>query len=176
MISLKSVIYFFICIAFLTIGCSKSDDQRRFENRALSEPHGITEMNVHAQRTENGEYDPDDWQISPVYSGQLEIDAPAFPNPVHLNQNLQIHISILYPPDNLSSIEVYAFKYPDQQPYFLHTIENQEFTGGLVAISLNPQNIASSTSSGSTSSNIYRILLYDDGQRNLITYGDVQIE
>ncbi len=176
MFTSKTVVYLFITVILLLAGCSKSDDQRRFENEAHSIPDGITEMGTDGERTENGEIDPDDWKISPVYSGQLEVDTPAFPNPVPLNSNLQIHISINFSPDNLSRIEVFAFKQPDQQPTHIGNFEHQGLTIGLIDINLNAQSIIGSSDTGHSPSDKYRILIYDDNQRNLITYGDVQIE
>lgn len=176
MSAVNNSVFLFIVTIFLLAGCSKSDDQRRFENRALSDPEGITEMNIDGNRVENGEYDPGDWETGPVYAGQIEVETPAWPNPVPLNSNLSINLDIIYPPGNLSGIEVFTFQFAEHRPTHIATVEQHELTGGLVTINLNPQTIAGTPGAGTGSSNMYRILLYDDGQRNLITYGDVRIE
>lgn len=157
-------------IALVLAGCSKSDDQRKFENRAFTEPSGITEMNVNGQRVQNGEYDVDDWTIGPMFGGLVEIATPAFPNPVPLNSTLRIDIEILgYNP--VSGMEIYSFRFPDENPVGLNIIDQSELSPGILTININPQQIAGSTPGQGT----YRILIYD-GRQNLISYGDVRIE
>lgn len=149
--------------------CSKSDDQRRFEDRSQAEPAGITEMTADGHAVED-RADPDDWETAPMYSGLIEVETPAWPNPVSFNSNLRIDL-YLYGVDNLNRIEVYAFEFPGQ----LYGISSLDLSSSssLVTINLNADAIA--TSSGAGASGIYRLLLYD-GRENLITYGDVLVE
>lgn len=152
--------------------CSKSNDQRDFENQALSAPSGITETNA------NGEVittDNNDWQVGPMYRGLISIGSPdaqpPYPNPLPYNQNLTISIYIRSV-DTLNRLEIYSFKNPNQLTGPIYTSEGLN-PPGYEEISLSGSNISGSAG-GSTADGLYRILIYD-GQQNLITYGDVQI-
>src|SRR5699024_5905249 len=60
-----------IFIILLGISCSKSDDQRRFEEEALRPPQHITETNAAGDTT--GTVDKDDWRIGPMFQGRISI-------------------------------------------------------------------------------------------------------
>lgn len=152
----------------LSTGCSKSDDQRRFEDQAQAEPQGITETSGSGEST--GQPDPDDWRIAPMYSGLIHIEVPAYPNPVNFNSNLRIDIDIRGP-EVLSRLEVYSFEYPGQLHGPLSVLDNPTY---LQTVSINAEAIANS-SGGSGASGLYRLLLYD-GRENLISYGDVRVQ
>lgn len=161
-----------LAVAFWVSGCSKSDDQREFENNARTQaPQGITEMTFEGTVVA-GKQDPDDWRIAPMFGGLIDVETPAYPNPVAFNSNLSIdlYISGL---ETISALEVYAFKFPGELYGPLYIEENLSSTT-LVTINLNASSIAHSTG-GSEASNIYRLLIFD-GRQNLITYGDVRIE
>jgi len=152
--------------------CSKSNDQRDFENEALSAPSGITET------TANGEVvhtDNDDWRVGPMYRGLISVGSPdtqpPYPNPLPYNQNLTIGLYIRSI-DTLNRLEIYSFKNPNQFIGPINTIEGLN-PPGYEEITLSGSNISGSAG-GSSADGLYRILIYD-GQQNLITYGDVQI-
>lgn len=165
----------FGAILFLA-GCAKSDDQRRFEERALSEtPSGIIEMNVQGQRVENGETDPNDWQISPAYRGLISIgdlsnSTPPYPNPVNLNQNLNITISLNTADLNVNRFEIYSFRFSSDGLNDVHVVSEIESYNH---ITIQAQSIAPGYTG--TEPVTYRLLVYD-GNENLITYGDIRIE
>lgn len=160
----------FFLASLLAVGCSKSDDQRRFEDRAQVPPKGITEMTADGKAVPDKE-DPDDWNISPMFAGLIEVETPAYPNPVALNSNLRIDLYIRGL-ETISALEVYAFKFPSDI-YSLYIEENLSSTT-LVTINLNAESVSNS-SGGSQASGIYRILIYD-GRQNLITYGDIRLQ
>jgi hypothetical protein len=160
----------FLAGTFLA-SCSKSDDQREFENAALSVPQGITEMTARGTPVPD-KGDPDDWRVSPMYRGLIDIEMPASPNPVALNSSLRIDLYITSL-ETISALEVFAFELPGSLYGPIFNQENLSSTT-LVSINLNAAVVANS-SPGSQASGLYRILIYD-GRQNLITYGDVQIQ
>lgn len=153
------------------IACSKSDAQRDFERDAQSVPQNITEMDIDGQPADNGRTDPDDWRISPMYAGLVEIDTPAFPNPVNIGTPLRILFDNKGI-DTINGLEVYVFQndYSDLRgPFF--TLGQSEIYQGLITIQLDPAQFAFQ---GVGNTNIYRILIYD-GREDLISYGDVEV-
>jgi hypothetical protein len=167
-------LFFLLCTGCLLLtSCSKSDDQRDFENHALSEPEGITETNSNGDVINT---DPDDWRISPMYQGLISIgtpdNQPPYPNPFSFNQELIINIYIRSI-ETLSRIEVYSFEFPSEANSSAITIREDISSPHLETITLSGQ-LISGYSGGSQAAGLYRILIYD-GQQNLITYGDVQI-
>lgn len=173
----------FVCYIVLVLlgtsfllSCSKSDDQKKFEQEALRPPQNITETDVHGDIIEN-QTDPDDWRISPRYSGLITIGEPLtqlpHPNPVLFNQQLTLQID-LKTIQNLSRIEVYVLELDASNPLVLLAQQTIASTPTLIEFNLGGQLISGSTG-GSDAEGLYRILIYDDGRRNLITYGDIQI-
>jgi hypothetical protein len=167
-------LFFLFCTGCLLVaGCSKSDDQRDFENHALSEPDKITE-------TENSgdivKTDPDDWRISPMYQGLISIgtpdNQPPYPNPLSFNQELTINIYIRSI-ETLNRLEVYSFELPSQANSPAIAIREDISSPSLETITLSGQ-LISGSSGGSQAAGLYRILIYD-GEQNLITYGDIEI-
>lgn len=159
-------------LVVLLFGCSKSDEQREFENRATqNEPRNITETD--ANGNQNGNVDPDDWQISPNYEGLVSFGTPEpqvpYPNPVDLNTNLTIQLD-LNVPDALQRIEIYSY-HVTGNPIPVTTLEQSELST-FNTISINSNNIAAGE--GTEASTTYRLLIYD-GQENLVSYGDVRI-
>jgi hypothetical protein len=160
-----------ICGSLLLLSCSKSDEQRQFEEEALSPPFtGITEMNEHCKQTEGGETDQSDWRTSPDFAGLITIQCGAYPNPVQYDQNFFIDIEIPYT-DTVDRLAFYAIdpNTVDQNMIFLKEETNLSIQDSYL---LNSGYFANN--SGVSTSNVYRILIYD-GRDNLISYGDVQV-
>ncbi|HET6527693.1 MAG TPA: hypothetical protein VFG39_02990 [Balneolaceae bacterium] len=155
----------------LLAGCSKSDDQRDFENGAFAVPRGITEMTANGTVVPDKE-DPEDWRIAPMYRGLIDIETPAYPNPVALNSSFRIDLYITGL-ETISALKVYAFELPGKLYVPIYVRENLSSTS-LVTINLNAAAVANS-SAGSQAAGLYRILIYD-GRQNLISYGDVRIQ
>ena len=159
-------------IGILFSGCSKSNDQREFENQALQEPQGFTETGPNGD-IENT--DPDDWRVGPMYRGLVSIGTPdkqpPYPNPLAFNQDLTVNIYIRSI-ETLNRIEVFSFQLPSQ-PNATIAVRDDLSSPTLETFTLSGQLISGSTG-GSQAEGLYRILIYD-GQQNLITYGDVKI-
>lgn len=164
------LLFFFGC---LLAGCSKSDDQRDFENQALTSPQNFTQVTTSGDVLDT---DPDDWRISPMYSGLVSVgtpdDQPPFPNPLSFNQNLSINIYIRSI-ETLNRMEVFVFEIPSEINGPIASLQDLS-SPTLETINLNGASISGS-SGGSQAAGLYRIMIYD-GNQNLITYGDIRIE
>ncbi|MDZ7771861.1 MAG: hypothetical protein U5K31_03860 [Balneolaceae bacterium] len=160
----------------LLAGCTKSEDQRRFEREATTPPSNYTARNAQGHLV-NEQEDPDDWRIGPMFSGILEVEISAFPNPVSPNQQVRILLQITTSTGmgSLSGLDVYAFRETfDNITTSLYYRSGSEIEPGLHTITLSADQFHRS---GVGVSSLYRILIYDDSmQGNLITYGDVQVE
>ncbi|SHF64567.1 hypothetical protein SAMN05443144_11169 [Fodinibius roseus] len=168
----------FLLSAFICMGtaCSKSDDQKKFEEEALRLPENITETDAGGKINENKK-DPDDWRISPRYSGLITIGEPLtqlpYPNPLPFNQKLTLQID-LRSIQNLSRIEIYVLDLSASNPLVPLAQQAITSTPALIEFKLEGQLISGSPG-GSDAEDLYRILIYDGGGRNLISYGDVRI-
>lgn len=159
-----------VCIAAVA-SCSKSGDQREFERDAFTFPQNYTATDAHGALLPNAT-DPDDWRIGPMFGGLVAVSTPAWPNPVNLNNSFQIELDIRGI-ESVSGLEVLAFDEPGQPligPLYLE--DEGALSGGLHTITLSPGQFHNPETS---ITDLYRILIYD-GNQNLITYGDVQIE
>lgn len=167
---------FLLLAGFLIIaGCSKSNDQREFEDQSLSAPSNYTATPTQGEITNN---DPDDWRISPMYRGLINIGTgissfqPPYPNPMDFNQNLTINI-YLSNVDNLDRLEVYSFETVSETGKPPIRVYDNISSPSLVTIQLNGQEI-SGKSGGSQANGLYRIRILD-GDLNVVTYGDIKI-
>lgn len=167
----QSFLLLVLCIT--AAACSQSDAQREFEREAQAPPENITEMTPGGQPVENGATDPEDWRSSPMYRGLVDIETPAYPNPVNLNTPLRIEINNKGI-ETLSGIEVYVFQFDITTDIAgpLYTAEQSSIFPGIITIQLDPNQFAR-RSTGNTG--IFRILIYD-GRQNLISYGDVRVQ
>lgn len=162
-----------ILIILLFSGCSKSDDQREFENQALAVPNGITPTDAGGEPT--GSVDPDDWQVGPMYEGRISIgfsdsEAP-HPNPLGYNQNLTLNIKFNVS-DPVDALEIRKFRLPSDSYYTQLRFYQQDQLSTFNTITIEGQNIAEGP--GAEARTTYRLLIYD-GNQNLISYGDIEI-
>lgn len=159
----------------LFAGCSKSDDQREFENQALVMPQGITETDSQGNIT--GQTDPDDWRIGPMYRGLIalnsELTYPPHPNPVPYNDN--INIQIYFRGERpVEAIEILKFRSPSDSQYpQLRRLDENQLNSSFENITIEGKNIAEGPSEDARTT--YRLLIYD-GKQNLISYGDVRVQ
>lgn len=173
--SVHSSLSLILLSLLLVTGCSKSDDQREFENRALTMPGGITETNSNGDLT--GNTDPEDWQIAPMYQGLIAINSeltdPPHPNPVPYNENItiQIHFRVDQPVD---AIEIRKFRSPSDSQYpQLRFFDQNQLSSYVENIPIEGKSIAEGPSESNLTT--YRLLIYD-GNQNLISYGDVRVQ
>lgn len=172
----SSALFFLSAFICMVAACSKSDDQKKFEEEALRLPENITETDASGKIIGDKE-DPDDWRISPRYSGLITIGEPLtqlpYPNPLPFNQKLTLQID-LRSIQNLSRIEIYVLEVSASNPLILLDQQIIASTPTLIEFNLGGD-LISGSKGGSNAENLYRILIFDDGKRNLISYGDVQI-
>jgi hypothetical protein len=170
----KSYLLLLFFAGLLLVGCSKSNDQRDFENEANTTPQNFTETNNQGDVISA---DPDDWRVSPMYRGLISIGVgisdsqPPYPNPLSFNQNLTVNIYINNI-ETLNRIEIFTFEIPSELNGPFAPVNNIS-SPTLETISLSGEFISGS-SGGSQAAGLYRVLIYD-GRQNLITYGDVKI-
>ena len=170
----KIALLLFVLSGLLFAGCSKSDDQRQFEEEALQQPRNITKTDASGNIT--GSSDPDDWRIGPMYQGLINIGnfsepQPPFPNPVNFNSDLHIYFTQLVS-DEISRLEIYKLtEFNNRQVVRLY--DEFEINSTFNDLRISGSSIADGEGSGA--SDIYRLLIYD-GRGNLITYGDVEVQ
>jgi len=173
--SKKFILYIclFVWGGMLIAGCSKSSDQRKFEDEALTAPKNITKTKASGEVSSR---DPDDWRISPTYHGLISIglgdDQPPFPNPVNYNSNLTVQLTFNVS-DPVKTLDIRSFRYPNDNRFPQIRYLQQDELSSFNTITIQAKNIA--VGEGSSASGIYRLLIYD-GNQNLITYGDIQIQ
>ncbi|MDR8390833.1 hypothetical protein NC796_06780 [Aliifodinibius sp. S!AR15-10] len=158
-------------VLLLMAGCSKSDDQKDFENEAYSAPANYTAMNANGQPAVSNQTDPDDWRISPMYRGLVEVETEAYPNPVFINSTFRIFIGINYI-TNLSRIEAFVFQtgFNQDGTGAIDTIEESQISEGTIpALIISPSSFPQNKLD-----NLYRVILFDQSG-NVITYGDVKV-
>lgn len=160
--------------ALILAGCSKSDDQKAFEQKAFAPPDtNIVQTNQSGEILDNN--DPDDWRVSPRYQTLITVGLsfefqPPYPNPVNFNSKLYIHLR-QNSPDVIDGLEIRTI---DEDGDINQVIfYNSDQIG---SYNIDKQIEASSivTGRGDNASGFYRLLIYD-GRNNLITYGDVKI-
>ncbi|WP_138429139.1 hypothetical protein [Fodinibius saliphilus] len=164
-----------LCALLILINCSKSDDQRKFEDKALATPDGITHTNTSGKVV--GSVDDRDWNISPMYGGLLQIksnitDYP-HPNPLGYNQNLTLQIKS-NASDVIDGIKIYKFRFPGNSNYpLIKELSNNDLSSAVTTVSIDGALIAENSSSDARTT--YRLMIYDNNE-NLISYGDIQID
>lgn len=156
---------------FILLGCSKSDDQKEFENQAYSQPDNITEMPSNPAQGVISE-DPDDWRISPMYQGLIEVSTPAYPNPVSLNSDLRLEINFKYL-DSVPGFEINVLQNANSR-WPIIEYDQSELSLGVRTFVLDPSSF-SGTSSSQNAAGLNRLIIFD-GQDNVITYGDVRVK
>ncbi len=160
-----------LCVLMLFASCSNTDDaQRDFENDAYRLPSGFTETDAQGNVINE---DPDDWRVSPMFAGFVEIDRPAYPNPTTgPTISLEILITGI---GSVNGIDVYTFDENDRLK-LLWFDERMPLPVGFSQILIDPVQFApggSGTISGARG--LHRVLVFDR-RNNLITYGDIKVE
>jgi|AntRauTorckE6833_2_1112554.scaffolds.fasta_scaffold30200_2 hypothetical protein len=158
---------FFLFFLFLIIACTRNDAQRDFEKEAYSFPNNFT------QTTAQGEVestDEDDWRISPLFQGLIEINPP-FPNPTTTNQAIQFEVEVTGI-QSVSGIEVLV-RFEDNS--FRSVYQDFEtLSPGLTTFQVNPIEFAQ-FGNPEGARGLSRLFIFD-GRSQMISYGDVLVE
>lgn len=165
-------IYLFFVFPLLVFSCAQSEAQKEFEQQAFTAPSGIWEMTATGSHPENGENDSTDWQIGPNYVGSISIQTPPYPNPVSYSGSIQLLINV-NSFQAVNGLQIYAFRQPGQSvgPLYVH---QGQLDPGFLNIRINTEQFASSTGTGNFGS-LYRLILYD-GNLDVISYGDIEVQ
>lgn len=149
-------------------GCSRNEDQDEYEREAFRSPSGFTETEFSGKILSE---DPDDWRISPMFQGFVEVNIPAHPNPTH-GQNIRIEL-LITGIESVNGLEILSLDDRNQfrQLYFegSGTLES-----GFVNVSFDPI-LFSTTGVYSDAIGLQRVFIYDRNN-NMITYGDVMVQ
>ncbi len=162
-----------VLLCLVLAGCSKTDDQKKFEDKAFSLPSNYTAMTANGQPASSNQTDPDDWRISPMYQGLVEISTPAYPNPVALNNTLRLEIDIVGI-ESVPGLQIYVFQ--EAQNLFgpIDQLDQSQLSPGIRVFILEPSSFAGA-STGQGVSGFNRLVIFD-GRDNVISYGDVLVE
>lgn len=156
-------------IFLLIISCNQNDEQREFEQKAISLPENITATNANGAIVEGGE-DPDDWRIAPLFQGVVSLEPLPYPNPLLTNQRLTLNIFVTGV-DGVAGLRVLVL-YNENSIRPVYELATSPLPTGLTSISLSAGDIAQFDDNPE---GLYRIIV-EDRQRSIITYGDVRIE
>lgn len=145
--------------------CTQSDEQREFEEKALSLPENITETADNGAIVDNNT-DPDDWRIAPFFQGVIQVDPP-FPNPLLTTQQLTININAGI--DAASALRILVL-YNERSLRVIYP--SSPLPSGTTVIYLSALDIARFNENAE---GLYRVII-EDGDENIITYGDIKIK
>lgn len=158
--------YWILLFFFMVLTSCKNDEaQMSFVNQAYSIPNNFTETDSKGFIINE---DSDDWRISPVYIGLVEV-RPIFPNPVQYGSSVSLEVNFKGTVYN-SRIELVYLSQSNEW----YTLEAKDSTNDFDLIHF----IIDSYKFGNTGEQargIHRLLLLDGNQR-LITYGDLLIQ
>src|SRR5699024_7446876 len=125
----------------MVLGCSVNKAQGDFHQQALAAPSGITETDVHGQLLENGKQDETDWRTAPEFTGLLQVESPAFPNPVDQSELIKINLFIRGSAQ-LNQLYAYIFRPQTSSLFGPLNITTTGGSKGFVTITLSPASFA----------------------------------
>lgn len=152
------------------VSCSGSDDQREFEQQALSTPSGFTETDASGAVT--GDVDPDDWRIAPFFQGLVEIQ-PAYPNPVQTTENVNIEITITGV-EAVRGLDIMVW-FDGGHVQSVYQDPGNPLNPGLIVARFSALDLSRFDNGGEGARGLRRVLIFD-GNDNLISYGDIKVE
>lgn len=159
-----------LLLAFVSLNnCSNNQEQQNFEQEAFSSV--IQNFTQTAPDGDIIEEDPDDWRISPFFSGLIRVN-PAFPNPVLSSGRftIQIQVSAI---ESMNGAQILTF---DEQRN-LKTIAldtRAPLPAGFTEFRIDPIEFTS-TGVRANAKGLHRIFIFDLND-NLLTYGDIKVE
>ncbi|MEX0662436.1 MAG: hypothetical protein WD381_05875 [Balneolaceae bacterium] len=162
-------------LLLLLAGCGQNDDQRDFERSAYSAPDGFTQTDEIGDIMEGNE-DRDDWRVSPFYQGLVDIDSPAYPNPVQTTG--EVRIEIFNRDDAVTSLRVIVI-FVDGGTYSENEVQSARRdplpANSTTVLSINPRELSRFDTVDGDLVGIKRIILLD-ATNNVVSYGDIMVE
>lgn len=166
---MKIIPIFILTVAILGLACTSSSDQRDFESEAYRDPSGIT-------RTDNrgeiiGTPDPDDWRVSPLYQGLIDIKPP-YQNPAQLGTAINFEVQVLGI-QGVAGLEILV-RLNNNRLSSIYTSTDNPLEPGVITFRIDPIAL-SQDGSDKLALGLHRIYFFDfDGR--LISYGDIEVE
>lgn len=159
-----------LAAVILLAGCDDQDDQREFEQEAMSEPEGYTETDINGDKVDGGREDPDDWRIAPMYGTTIGVEHPAYPNPTSGDGiTITLRVSGI---DAVNGLDVRVWY--EQREFRQIYYDNNPLQPGLKDVIFDPRDVTP-TGNLDHARGLHRIFIFDLNE-NLITYGDLKIE
>lgn len=151
-----------------------NEDQRKFEDEAFSEPQGFTATDDRGNVIE-GEEDPDDWRIAPLFVGLIEVRIPAYPNPVTpgIDNNVSIEFDV-FVDESIHGLRIYGYNENDNRVPLMSEHVDRTLDAILHEFTFDPNKLSQYGSRGDITG-LHRIYITDRNDE-LITYGDIMIE
>lgn len=165
--------YVFIFFGLIVLaGCGQNDDQREFEREAFSAPDGFTQTDEIGDVVEGNE-DRDDWRISPFYQGLVDIDRPAYPNPVQTTG--EVRIEIFNRDDAVTALRVIVI-FVNSGTYNEREVLRRDPlpANSTSVLSINPQELGRFDTVDDIVG-LKRVILLD-ATNNVVSYGDIMVE
>lgn len=155
-------------LVFLLWACTSNDAQDEFEREAYQAASGYTQTDAQGQVLE---LDEDDWRISPLYQGLVNINPP-FPNPANVGSPINFEITILGI-QSVPGLDV-QIRYPNNQWNNLYRSFDNPLPTGATAFQIDPIQLGE-FGTVESARGLHRIYFFDFNQR-LISYGDILVE
>ncbi len=152
-----------LSMAFLFSSCDAQGQQDDFVNEAGLPASGITRILDNAYGGDVCSEDPDDWRISPVYSGVIRIERGAAPNPAS-SALVTIDFTVLQLSRIRGSLSLRAFG-SGNTFITLDTVLDASSPGGYVF---------QFNSSVLQENGLHRLFIFD-GVGELVSYGDIEL-
>ena len=162
---LEQFYWIFLFFFMVLTSCKNDEAQMSFVNQAYSMPNNFTETDSKGLIINE---DSDDWRISPVYIGLVEV-RPIFPNPVQYGSSVSLEVNFKGTVYN-SRIEL-GYLSESNEWYVLQV---REITSDFDFIDFTFYSNQFGTTA-EQARGLHRLLLFDGNQR-LITYGDLLIQ
>ncbi|HLT46909.1 MAG TPA: hypothetical protein VK002_06745 [Rubricoccaceae bacterium] len=147
-------------------GCDALEAQDAFEQDASKPPSGIARTDAQGNLISD---DPDDWRTAPLYATSFfRVATRPYPNPVSFSGGQPVNILVTTGDAIPGGLRIVAYK-----GGLRRVIPGAQCdVPGPVACSFSffPSEIA-----GAQPGDLWRLVLFD-GQSNVVTYGDLQIE
>ncbi len=163
-------------VALLFIAaCSRSEDQKEFEQEAFRMPENYTETTPHGEIVSK---DEGDWNIGPMFQGSVEIETPPFPNPTHHDPvQIELYISGSRTVDGLRA-EAFYDMFDSMNRRTLYQHDRSPLEPGLMVFEIYPENFDrhnNYSNARQVNDGLHRLFIFDN-RNNLITYGDIKLK
>ncbi|MDX1419162.1 MAG: hypothetical protein R3181_04290 [Rubricoccaceae bacterium] len=156
-----------LLLALALAGCGSSEAQAEFELDAAQAASGIARTDAQGNLLSD---DPNDWRTAPLYATSFfQVTRRPFPNPVSFSSGAVVIMEVTTGDAIPGGLRLVPFENGRRSRF---TSEQTCFVGGpdICVFDFFPSEIE-----GAQPGDLWRLILFD-GQGNVVTYGDLQIE